>query len=477
MMRPMMLGLTLLVGVTAMAGGALEMEARWKWTDAPRPVLEAFVGPKGAAKEVRAWIDGQAAEVVSHRDAILRFRPARELKRGVHEVKIEAEGPGGRSATLSGVFCSKAPGCRVSIRDDNVLLVDGKPFFPIGAYRDPSDTLTDFSGLEEAGFNLTHSYFFEDRKDAGIQPPEVARKYLEDAHKHGLKVFMGIHRGKIGSGDFAWCQRWAAELMDCPALLTWYLFDEPAGHGVTLATMQKLGRVVKSVDPFRPHSVVFCVPGRFKRYAACCDLFWTDPYPLPRRPLTMVEEWVKQAVAAAGPSRPVWAVLQAHDLRHWRDPKQSIKKLGNPTQPTPRQTRCMAFMALAAGANGIVYYWGPNSKYHIQKQAPTVWRGVCDTVGELNGLMPFLVARRAPRDAVVVPEPFRTWSREAGGNRVLAVINTAAGPADIALDLSPFGAREVSLRPGRQPVTLENAKLSTSFEPHEVKVYQWPTRR
>ena len=85
--------------------------------------------------------------------------------------------------------------------------------------------------------------------------------------------------------------------------------------------------------------------------------------------------------------------------------------------------------------------------------------------------------RRTPRDAVVVPEPFRTWSREAGGNRVLAVINTAARPADIALDLSPLGAREVSLRPGRQPVTLVGGKLAASFEPHEVKVYQWPIRR
>ena len=32
--------------------------------------------------------------------------------------------------------------------------------------------------------------------------------------------------------------------------------------------------------------------------------------------------------------------------------------------------------------------------YHMQRQAPTVWRSLCEVVQELNGLMPFLVARR-----------------------------------------------------------------------------------
>ncbi len=190
----------------------------------------------------------------------------------------------------------------------------------------------------------------------------------------------------------------------------------------------------------------------------------------------MVEDWARLGVEAAGPGQPYWVVLQAHDLRYWRDYKAAVEEFGPVSRPTARETRCMAYMALAAGANGIIWYWGPNSMYHMQRDAPEVWQGLCETVQELRSLMLFLVARRTPEDEVTVPGPLRAWSRAADGDRVLALVNTSDETTEAEVDLSSFGVAEIRERPSGDVVAVEDGKLTASFEPYEVKLYQWKAR-
>ncbi|MBN2309412.1 MAG: hypothetical protein JXR94_10605 [Candidatus Hydrogenedentes bacterium] len=442
----------------------------WAWSDAERPVLEARVSDFVIPDQLAIAIDGAPAAISGVENGTVSFSPAEALAPGVHDVVITATGPGGRSIEVRAPFNNKAPGSRVAIRDDGMLLVDERPFFPLGAYRDPSDTLTDFSGLKEAGFNVTHSYLFEDSRLS--RTPDRARAYLEAAHANGLKVFMGFNRAKVREGDQAWLARWAADLMDEPALLTWYLMDEPAGQGVPVDAVANLARTVRAIDPFHPTSLVLCVPRAFPQYTPACDIVWNDPYPLPNRPLTMVVEWARLAREAARPGQPYWIVLQGHDGRYVRDAKGVMAARGAPSQPSPAQTRCMAYMALAEGVNGIIWYWLPNSRYHICEDAPEVWRGICDTVQELNGLMPYLLARRTPEDALDVPEPLLAWTRRADGRRVLALVNTGDAPCDVEVDLSPLavdsfaGAGETGAAP------LEPGRNALHFAPYEVKLYE-----
>ena len=441
-----------------------------KWSESTMPTLEARIRPKEIEAQVAVTIAGQPAQVLASERGTVRFKPKEQLPAGCHPVRIDASIEG-RTESLSTFYCNKEPGCRVTIRDDNILLVDGKPFFPIGAYRDPSDTLTDFSGLLEAGFSVTHNYSFETpRKE---HDAHAARRYLRAAHKHGIKVFMGLSRRKMDAGDDAWVQRWVAELMDEPGLLTWYLRDEPDGCGIPPSRMRQLSDLVKSVDPFHPTSLVCCIPGLFKRYGDTADIFWSDPYPIPRRPLTMVLDHTRASREAAGPNRPVWIVPQGFDWTYLRDTKRKLKELGAPTRPTAAETRCMAYMALAGGANGLIWYWSPNSILHIQRDAPEVWQGICATGQELRSLMPFLVARRTPEDLLDAPEPFVTWSRQANGKRVLAIVNTSPVPQTLSLNLHPFGVQSIKVRSNGTPVRLKEGELVGEFRGHEVKVYQW----
>jgi hypothetical protein len=442
----------------------------WGHSSEARPHLEVSIFPPGAAQQMTASISGVPAELIILEKGKAIFAPTADLPPGIHEVEIKAHGFGDQVTTTRDILVTKSPGSHVSMRRDGLLLVDGQPFFPIGAYRDPSDSLTDFSGLKEAGFNMAHAYVFEEQWTS----PSMANAYLDAAWQNNLRVFLGLNREQVKGNLVLATKRWAAELMDRPALLTWYLYDEPEIRDVSPDTIRQHAAAVRAADPFHPTSVVISRPVAYELYAPSADILWVDPYPVPTRALTLVEENVQLARTAA-PDQPVWAVIQAFDNEVWRDKQlqqEARQGLRAPSRPTPEEIRNMAFQALAAGAKGIVFYWTPNTAYHIQKHAPVTWQGVVDTVQTLNRLMPFLVAEETEADALRVVQPLRSWSRNVDGQRVVVLINTAEDTITARVDLNQFAASRIYDDSDGSPITLEEGQLRTEFAPYEVKVYR-----
>jgi hypothetical protein len=398
---------------------------RWTNDATPQPTLAADLVPADWVTEIRATIGGQTATVERDGERV-RITAAAKLPKGVFDVHIVARGPGDRQADFHDLFCHKKPAIATTFREDGIMLVDGKPFFPIGSYRDPSDTLTDFAGLRQAGFNVTHDYYFE---NAGRTVAD-ARAYLRAAHENELRVFLGSSRPAIRRGDVMRWKRWTGELMDEPALLTWYMMDEPICQKVPQAAFVQLQQAIRQMDSGHPASLLLAriapVTDIQRAYAETCDILWCDPYPIPSRSLNLVREKAEACRDAAGPNRPFWVVLQGFDWRYWNEKGAAFEKYGQEiTRPTPDETRAMAHLALSSGAHGLVWYWSPKSCYQIQRQAPTVWQGICDTVQELNRLHPYLVAPRSKADAIDLPAPFQGWSRTANGARVLAIVNAS----------------------------------------------------
>ena len=100
-------------------------------------------------------------------------------------------------------------------------------------------------------------------------------------------------------------------------------------------------------------------------YFQDADIIWTDPYPIPSRPVTMVSRWVSDAVSIAGPSKPVWAVPQAFDWNVWNK-----GKIDQAHRPTPEEERCMTYLALVHGAKGILYWAHTASKVLTSETIP-----------------------------------------------------------------------------------------------------------
>ena len=439
------------------------LEPQWCWTAERRPVLACRVGPAGNRYVLELTIDGQRAQPLPPDQDLHRWQPTADLTPDLHEVVVTCAADG-ETATVTGVLNTKPPGSEVMVGEGGNLVVDREPFFPLAAYRDPSDTLTDFSGLKEAGFNTTHSYAFE---AAGTL--EQARAYLQAADQAGLKVFLGLHRQWVRERDNAAMERWAAELMDEPALLTWYEVAEPAAQGVPVELLAAMYDAIKRMDPFHPASLLLVREKAFESYSPHCDIFWTDPYPVGRNPLTMVSDRTRKARLAAK-GKPVWTVLQAFDWSYWPDAKGKIAADGQPAVPTEAQSRVMAHLALAEGALGLVWYWQPNSRWHIQQDAPQVWAGVKQVVGELRDLTPYLLAPRRLNDDLGLSEPAMGWSSAMAGQHVMVIINP--GDADLPTVVPLPGVRTVTM-PDRTQRTVEQGKLPLTLEPLQVMILRW----
>ena len=57
---------------------------------------------------------------------------------------------------------------KVTIDDDGFVRVNGKRRYLYGAFRDPSDSITEFAGLKQARFDLTREYLLHSLLDAGL---------------------------------------------------------------------------------------------------------------------------------------------------------------------------------------------------------------------------------------------------------------------------------------------------------------------
>src|SRR6478736_6696563 len=116
-------------------------------------------------------------------------------------------------------------GSHVKFNDEGVALVDGKPFFPIGVFTYNIDP-TVLAELHEVHANTVLH---------GFQPNQ-----LDLFHQHGLMAVC------YTSDD------WIKAAANHPAMLAWYLTDEPENRGVTPEGEKKRYDELKKRDPNHP---------------------------------------------------------------------------------------------------------------------------------------------------------------------------------------------------------------------------------
>ena len=93
-----------------------------------------------------------------------------------------------------------------------------------------------------------------------------------------------------------------------PALLGWYICDEPTGHGTKPDELKNLYTFIKKLDPYHPITIVFMNPDRAHEYSECMDIVMADPYPIPHNPITKVSDVTAQLFNEFRFMKPVWVV-------------------------------------------------------------------------------------------------------------------------------------------------------------------------
>ena len=165
-------------------------------------------------------------------------------------------------------------------------------------------------------------------------------------------------------------------------------------------------------------------------------------------------------------NKPFWSAIQGFDQNVARG-KQKI-----PTHPTPLQTRLLAHLSIAAGANGIIWYFLPGRAYQTQKDSPNIWKGVVDTVREMKKLHPYLVGDRS-KFKLAIPGSIKYWSGVANDKRVLALMNISHNVINPVIDLKRPDLSSIKRFENEHAVKLDNGKLKDEFKGYEVKIFIW----
>jgi hypothetical protein len=199
--------------------------------------------------------------------------------------------------------------------------------------------------------------------------------------------------------------------MDHPALLAWYISDEPNGYKIPPPVLEEIYKVIKTIDPWHPVTMVFMAPFTSARnYANALDIVMADPYPVPVRPVTQVGDVTLQLKSEFAGKKPVWIVPQAFGGGEWWE-----------REPTLQELRSMTWQAIIRGATGIQYFVRQGMNYFPKSAA--AW-GECGRMAvEVAELTPWLLSDDESPSVSASSPDLITASRTYKGRTVVLAVN------------------------------------------------------
>jgi hypothetical protein len=233
------------------------------------------------------------------------------------------------------------------------LIVSNRQFLPFGfyCYSPVYPTLPEEEAVK--GFNVISPY-------QKILPETLKERkaYMDRCAQLGMKVHYnllsvsgggGVSSKIVGLTGIQKKERLINEInefKDHPALLAWYIADEPNGNDILPDSLVKIYKSIREIDPWHPVSVVFMAPFLSSvRYADALDIIMADPYPIPELPVSMVGNVTSQLTKQFEGRKPVWIVPQAFGGGEiWK------------REPTLQEVRSMTYQAIINGAKGIQYF-------------------------------------------------------------------------------------------------------------------------
>ncbi|MCF0234124.1 MAG: hypothetical protein HUK22_04000, partial [Thermoguttaceae bacterium] len=268
--------------------------------------------------------------------------PAQNLKSGNYEFVYSAKNPNDDSVcavSLPFARVAEYPARKAYIDADRRLILDGKPFFPLGMYF-PGVTAGELEVYADSAFNCLMPYAAID--DAA----------LDLCGKAGIGVIYSVKdlfpaiNGKSAEENDAAVRAAVEAKKDRPEIIAWYINDE-----LPLTIVDQLvGRrkFLEELDPGRPTWAVLYQIDEIRGYAPTCDVIGTDPYPIPQKPAGMATEWSVKTAAAGFGFQPSWQVPQAFNWASYKR-KEEQKDF---RAPTFEELRNMSWAAIFGGGNG-----------------------------------------------------------------------------------------------------------------------------
>jgi len=381
-----------------------------------------------------------------------------------------------------------APGREVRLDDQCNVTIDGEPFFPLGFMGASVYRLH----LAANGYNTLHMYTLHYEKDI-----DKVRQTLDEFEAAGVKAifspfhqtatgFTGVRIGKTKYRSYFTDEEiertriFVRELADHPALLGWYLCDEPRGAAWHQA-LEKMYHLIAETDPYHPVIALDNGPLGCVKLQSAADIVWLDPYPdflsaggsaspvsIVSRGIETIQQGLKRPVA-------VWLAQQTFDRGDFRPNEREKWR-----SPTYIEERCMAYMGLVEGAKAVIPYkigapdWEPGT--------PTGNRGIYSSsemrIGMLEGvgpelaqLAPVVLMADSPRDVQCDQDQIITLLKEDAGHLYLMAVNTSPDPVSASITLDGGGSRSLHVFWENRVVESSDGMLTDAFDSFAVHVY------
>jgi hypothetical protein len=330
------------------------------------------------------------------------------------------------------------------------MIVNGRQFFPFGfyCYSPVYPSLPEEEVVK--GFNMISPY-------QKILPETLSERkaYMDRCAQLGMKVHYNLLSVSGGGGVNSKLKDVSDEqkrkllldeiktFMDHPALLAWYISDEPNGNKVEPETIEEIYKTVKEADPWHPVSIVFMAPFTpAKKYAAGVDIVMADPYPVPDYPVAMAGDATAKLAMEFSGKKPVWIVPQAFGGGElWS------------REPTVSEIRSMTWQAIINGATGIQFFIRQGLNGFPKSTA--VWNECGQIALEINSLVPWLLSDEERIQVASSSGNILVTSRVHNGNLVVMAVNKVNEPVVMNLQVSRY-------LNGKADVLFENRKVNVS---------------
>jgi hypothetical protein len=356
------------------------------------------------------------------------------LKDGTYRVDATLLDPSGRPLGVRERNLVKRPKRAGEVKVDrerDCLIVDDRPFFPIGLYYSDEIYGTDrlrntgheyaFRDLQGSGFNTMIMIFFSEGYNGQTREENTA--FLDLCRKYGIKMLYDVSWGYYGralpprtteEGRKAWLAAQSNVLARLtqdvpfygshPAVFGYYNWDE---GGASIADiMRNIYETVRAADPCKP---VWYTPCQLLSVDDSFDIWGPDVY---RPPLQ---------IASAMEVNKLMVRQQYPGARH--KPMFVVPPVSFAGGLAPAQNRCQTYLSLIHGARGVIYY-------QYRGMNPASWEATRQLSREMQALSPALLTPAVDQQiGAGVDSPIEALVRVCEGDVYLLTVNTRKAAA------------------------------------------------
>ncbi len=351
----------------------------------------------------------------------------------------------------------KAPGTEVRIDERLRMVVDGTPVLPIVWWG--GATFEEIARTGSDGIIVGHS-----------SNPRPQLDKLQAVGQKGCVVLMGGAMAKkimYGRTEFtdemrAYVRGVVTAVKDHPAMLCYYLSDEPEIHDVSADLLRAYYQTLRELAPYHPVLIANDSARGLNTYAHCHDMFVPDPYILPvkgaglQRGMDYVVTFM-ETMRAAGKGRQLLGLTP--QVFNYGDYGQH-----NGRAPSFVEQRCQQYLGIVSGVRFFSYYKYGDIRGYLELRI-----GVPELMKEIRAVTPVLFHGRP--DATVTADKnvihLAAWRYQ--GERYVIACNITPGTVEATLALS--GAATVRVISEGRSVTINDGKLCDHFGPHDVHIY------